>query len=79
MPTIYEKLLAAGCEIANHSSDLYTPATPEAVALVRAETIRASDGADPVPLSFSRFVGNDGRTWLDIPFSYAPFWARRRD
>ena len=66
MSTLYAALVAAGCEIDNHESDLYVKATPEAIALTKDEPNR------------SFFTSNiDGARWIDLPFRYQPFWDKR--
>lgn len=65
-PTIYQKLLAAGCTVEGHESDLYTPATDAATALL-------FDHRQGV----TTFKGSDGRLWFDVPFAFDPFWANR--
>ncbi len=54
----------AADEIGHHESDLYVKASPETRALVK---------ASGRPYSF--FKSNvDGKTWIDVPFAYEPFW-----
>jgi hypothetical protein len=64
--SVYDRLVAAGCNIDHHESDLYVEATPEARAITAGEKNR----------SFFRSQV-DGKTWIDIPFAYAPFWAAK--
>lgn len=65
--TLYQKLVAAGCRIDSHESDLYTPDTPEARAIVTAEGFH-----------FVTFIHQTERTsWLDVAFAYEPWWTAR--
>lgn len=62
--TLYSDLVAAGCEIDNHYSDLYVKVTG-----VAAEILREHDAR------FSVFKSQiDGELWYDVPFAYKPFW-----
>jgi hypothetical protein len=64
----YKAITAAGIPTDSHESDLYALATPEALAIVRASG-----------WSFSFFRSNiDGRTWIDLPFAYSPWWEKRQ-
>lgn len=66
-PSLYEQLVAAGCEIDNHESDLYVKATPEALAIIKTFEFR----------NVTRFRNQiDGEIWLDCPFAYDPFWQK---
>ena len=73
--SLYQQLKALGlkegrgadCGIDHHESDLYVLSTPETRAFVKASG-----------LAHSSFRNNiDGRTWIDVPFAYDPFWARK--
>ena len=66
MQTLYEELKEAGCEIDHHESDLYVLATAQAFLIVKR-----------YPVKYERFVGSDGKFWLDIPFMYTPWWEHR--
>jgi hypothetical protein len=63
----YRALVAAGVPIDHHESDLYCLATPEAWRIVGLSG-----------WSHSTFTSQiDGRTWIDLPFGYEPFWCAR--
>lgn len=67
MATLYDDLIAAGCETDSHESDLYVADTPEA------RDIMHKHGTTGQP-----FRSNvDGRIWLDVPFEFSPFWRKR--
>lgn len=67
MPTLYEQLRGAGCDLDNHESDLYVRATPKAREIVRA-----------TGHSHSYFVHQgSGEQWIDVPFAYDPWWQKR--
>lgn len=67
--TLYAALVAANIPVRSHSSDLYFPATPEALAIL-----------DKYPLEKSNSQGRgftnqvEGGRWVDVPFAYMPFW-----
>lgn len=66
--TIYELLTKAGCETANHESDLYVKDTPEARAIIEGHG----------EFKIKPFTADDGSgTWIEIPFQYDPFWASK--
>ena len=71
MSTLYAALVAAGCEIDNHESDLYVRTTPEAMAIIRAKS-------GPMRSTIKTFHSQvDGKMWLDIPFAFQPWWDAR--
>jgi hypothetical protein len=59
---LYDALIAAGCEIDSHESDLYVKAT------LVAESGRLRS-------FFTHQV--TGETWIDVPFAYLPWWEKR--
>ncbi len=63
--SIYEAMQAAGIKTDSHESDLYAEDTPAARAVLIAHG----------SVSVSRFFSQiDRHIWIDIPFSYDPFW-----
>jgi len=64
--TLYEELVANGCEIGNHESDLY----------VRWDTVAqgvaASRNLHPALFEV------EGKAWAEFPFDYDPFWQHSR-
>ena len=67
MSTMYEDLVAAGLEVSNWQSDLYVPATEEARAIFRKHGQKL--------LYFKSRI--DGKSMLEAPFQFDPFWERR--
>lgn len=63
--TLYDELVAAGCTLDHHESDLYVLATPEAWNIIR-----------KYPYGFTRFR-SEGRNWIDLPFMYSPWWEHK--
>lgn len=61
--TIYQAMTKAGLHIENHASDLYTPATKEAIAICFRFACK-----------FEFFKDQSGKRWIDIPFAYDPHW-----
>ncbi len=69
--TLYAALVAAGCQIDHHESDLYVRDTLQAQAIIHSH-------ATPVRARITRFRSAlDGEWWLDIPFAYQPYWDAR--
>ena len=70
---LYDELKAAGIQIDSYESDLYFPATPQALAILdkyplqKAYAERFRNQAPP----------NVGDIWIDVPFAYLPFWSRK--
>ena len=65
--TLYEDLVAAGIPTDHHESDLYVLDTPEARALLAKHSKQGSGFVSQI----------DRRRWLDVPFAYDPFWAKK--
>lgn len=67
--SLYETLkgLLPANYIDHHESDLYVRHTPLTVSIVRQFGANSSTFTSKV----------DGHRWLDIPFAYAPFWAKK--
>lgn len=64
--TIYEQMKAAGVEIDHHCSDMYVPANE-----ITREIVKGYEFKQNV----TRFKSAiDGTPWLDIPFSFDPWW-----
>jgi len=71
--TLYRALVAAGIEIDHHESDLYFPATPEALAILakfpdKEESARRFQNEAPPHV---------GESWVDVPFAYLPYWEAK--
>lgn len=67
MTHIYFRLVAAGCLIDHHESDLYVKDSPEAREVLRTADIR----------DIKSFLGNhDRELWFELPFMYVPFWRK---
>jgi len=72
MKSIYERLISAGCVVEGRESDLHTPATPEALRLIREFR---HDGTGDLRLAHNVYVSRiDGSRWVEVPFAYDPFW-----
>lgn len=68
--TLYLSVRAAGIETASHESDLYIPATPEAVAILAGYPLQKANA--------TRFRNQvDGKIWIDVPFAFDPYWEAR--
>jgi hypothetical protein len=65
--SIYQEACKAGLSLDNHESDLYLKECTEARRLVQNAKV-----------AFSYFISQiDGQTWIDVPFAYDPWWAKR--
>ncbi len=68
--SLYEAVLAAGIEHDHHETDLYLPATPQALALLACFPLNDRNA--------ERFTSAiDGKPWIDVPFAYLPNWSKR--
>lgn len=66
---LYTALRDAGIPTDHHRSDLYFPATPEALAILAHYPVQKNNA--------SFFQDNlTGERWVDVPFAYDPFWHR---
>jgi hypothetical protein len=72
--SLYTDLKAAGIPTAAHESDLYFPATPQALEILAKYPLQESNA--------TRFTNqappNVCEQWIDVPFSYDPYWAARQ-
>ena len=69
-PTLYARLLAAGCAMDHHESDLYVELS-EAAAEVFAQIERESG----CRVRAEKFINQVTKTaWLELPFMHEPFW-----
>ena len=70
MKSLYDTLTEAGIETANHGTDLYFPATSEALEIL--DQFPQQKGIS------ERFVNeappNVGEQWVNVPFAYDPAW-----
>ncbi len=73
--TLYEELVAAGCRIGNHESDLYVRADDISRPIIHA-AVKAKRIARPA-LFASQRPDEKGQLWYEIPFAYVPFWEIR--
>ena len=69
MNTLYRALVAAGIEVDHHVSDLYFPASPEALAILEQFPSQAKSAE-----RFQNEISPLGRTWVNVPFAFDPFW-----
>lgn len=68
--SLYTDLVAAGIEVSNHESDLYFPSSPESRAILFNYDLESKNA--------TCFRSNiDGKTWIDVPFAFDPFWEKR--
>lgn len=72
--SLYTELIEAGIDTSNHESDLYFPASPEALSILdrhptqKANATRFHNQAPP----------NVGQLWVDVPFAFDPWWEMRQ-
>lgn len=68
-PSLYAALVAAGCKVDNHESDLYVQMSPESSRILREYRV-----------AWEMFVSQvDGKAWVNVPFIFDPFWERRQN
>lgn len=70
---LYAALVAAGCEVDHHESDLYVRIAPAAAAIIQAYETR---GTVTNRSTFRSAI--DGSAWYDLPFHYTPYWEAKR-
>jgi hypothetical protein len=75
MPTLFQELTAAGCEIGNHESDLHVKDCPLSRAII--EQHKRIFENNSIRLRFEPFRSAiDNSCWLEIPFMYDPFFQK---
>jgi len=72
--SLYQALTAAGIETANHESDLYFPAHPTALAILKQYPLQKANAE----YFINQALPNKGERWVDVPFAYEPFWDKVR-
>lgn len=72
--SLYDALKAADIETANHQSDLYFPATPEALAILARYPLQKGNSK----YFTNQAPPNVGERWVDVPFAFQPFWDKVR-
>ena len=81
-PPLYDQLVAAGCTVDHHESDLYVLDTPEArrvLAAFHAPMAAISKSTHETVSQVRTFKSEkDGRIWFDLPFMYSPFWQAKQ-
>jgi hypothetical protein len=65
--SLYQDLKAAGIPTDHHESDLYVRDTPAARALIAKHGKKGSGFTSQI----------NRKQWLDVPFAYDPFWAKK--
>jgi hypothetical protein len=67
---LYDELVARGCQLDNHESDLYVKCSEEAINIL---------DQYPAEKKIAKFFRSqiDGTLWIDVPFSYLPWWRAR--
>lgn len=72
--SLYQLLIAAGCQIDHHESDLYVKATSEASKIIEPYCL-----SNPI-YKYTLFTSPiDNQQWWEIPFAYEPFWEGRTE
>lgn len=70
--TLYEELVAAGCEVGNHESDLHVKCSEKSEAIILYHCLLPGSY-----LTYSQFRSNiDNSRWYEVPFAYDPFWNK---
>ena len=69
---LYDELLAAGCQLDSHESDLYVERIEVADAIIK----KWMDTGNPTTIAY--FVSQiDNKVWIEVPFNFAPFWRNK--
>lgn len=66
LPHLYDTLIAYGCNVDSHESDLYVKVTDVSQHILRCYGKAAQIFRSQI----------DGSAWYDVPFMYKPFWDR---
>jgi hypothetical protein len=69
---LLKRLTDAGIETDHHESDLYVDDTPEALQIINQYQQEVNNY-----VGITRFKDNGGKSWLEVPFAYSPFWANK--
>ncbi len=67
---LYEELVEAGVETDSHESDLYFPATQQAMSILRKYETHTANA-----VYFTHAI--NGEHWADVPFAFTPWWTKR--
>jgi hypothetical protein len=71
--SLYQRLVAAGVEVANHYSDLYFPVNELTMEIVDEARIDGVYASKPKMFRHSQL----GTLWFDAPFQFDPYWQAR--
>lgn len=71
--SLYTELKAAGIPIGSHESDLYFKVTPESLSILERHPVKKGNATR----FYSQIPEEKGQLWMDVPFSYDPFWERK--
>lgn len=77
LPSLYDELRAAGCEIASHESDLYVKATTLAREIIRRRVDGGCIASRNATLFRSDNPRDNGALFFDCPFAFDPYWEKR--
>ncbi len=71
-PSLYERLVEAGCETDHHETDLYVRMTDQADLI-----ITQFEAAGGIVSKSTFFSADDGSAWYDLPFAFDPAWKAK--
>lgn len=74
--SLYQRFVDAGSQIDSHYSDLYVPDTPENRKILR-DYVRDNPRCQGHLMGKTLLSNVDGKRWIEIPFSYEPYWVAR--
>lgn len=78
MPSLYEEMKAAGCNIGNYQSDLYVEATTLAREIIRRRIDAGCVASRNATLFRSEDPRDKGKLFFDCPFAFDPYWTARQ-
>ena len=69
--SLYDALVEAGIEVANHESDLYFPVTAESTEILKQYPLECGNAT-----RFMNQIPPYG-FWYDVPFAYTLWWVAK--
>jgi hypothetical protein len=74
MDTLFDEIKAAGIPFASHETDLYIPATHDALRILDRFTLERKNAT----FFINQAPPHIGERWIDVPFAYLPAWEAKQ-
>lgn len=72
--TLYGEIVAAGIPFASHETDLYIPATPDALRILDRFTLERGNAT----FFINQAPPHKGERWINVPFAFLPAWEAKQ-